>query len=82
MSYNKASKRGKMTDNFLTIKEICRLLKVSRGTIVRWISAGQLMGFKVGRGIRVKSQDLGRFVEARPFKKIKGGNREKQKERS
>jgi len=69
MIINVSHQGDKVTDNFLTIKEICRLLKASRGTIVRWISAGQLRGFKIGRGIRVKSQDLGRFIESRPYRK-------------
>jgi excisionase family DNA binding protein len=73
MNINEYHKRGKMTDNYLTIKEICGLLKVSRGTVIRWISSGRLKGFKIGRGIRVKSQDFGRFFEARPFKKKRGG---------
>jgi len=69
MINNVSYKKGKMADNFLTIKEICDLLKVSRGTVSRWILRRQLRSHKIGRLVRIKSQDLGHFVEARPFKK-------------
>lgn len=62
-----------MTDKFLTINEICGLLKVSRGTVCRWIKCRQLRSHKIGRLIRITSQDLDRFVEGRPFKKKRGG---------
>ena len=50
--------------NFLTIKEICGILKVSRLTVVRWIRAKRLPAFKPGkgRGWRIRRADFDEFV--------------------
>ena len=56
-----------MGDNYLTINEICGLLKVSRSTVNRWIRRGRLQSKKIGRLVRVTSRALAGFVEARPY---------------
>ena len=60
-------------DKFLSVNEICEILKVRRGTVVGWIRAGQLRGFKLGGGRfwRIRERDLNRF--------IKGGDGETKK---
>lgn len=52
-------------DEFLTVNEICSLLKVERDTVARWIGSGQLRAFKPGHGRfwRVRRQDFQRFVK-------------------
>jgi len=52
-------------DKFLTVFEICGILKVKRGTVIRWIQAGELRAFKLGSGRfwRIRSIDLKRFIE-------------------
>ena len=62
-------KKGIISDKYLTIKEICDLLKVSRSTVNRWILSRKLQSKKIGRLVRVSGQDLGAFVEARPSRK-------------
>jgi excisionase family DNA binding protein len=54
-------------DIFLSIIEICGILKVKRGTVLRWISAGQLRAFKPGHGRlwRIKEEDFRKFVRIR-----------------
>jgi excisionase family DNA binding protein len=37
-------------DDFMTVKDVCGLLKVSRGTVIRLIRGGQLTAFKLGAG--------------------------------
>ena len=55
-------------DKFLTIDEICNFLKVKRGTVIRWIRAGQLRAFKPGGGRfwRVAQPDFQRFIKGSP----------------
>ncbi|MBE3126329.1 MAG: helix-turn-helix domain-containing protein [Acidobacteria bacterium] len=52
-------------DSFLTVEEICSLLKVERHTVARWISSGQLPAFKPGGGRfwRVRRQDFQKFIK-------------------
>lgn len=60
-----------MTDRFgehdilLTFQEAAALLRVSRATMYRLMSSGQLTGHKVGRGWRFYKLDLHRFVADR-----------------
>ena len=51
-------------DDFMTVKEICELLKCSRGTAIRLIRAGELKAFKLGSGRswRVTRSALAKFV--------------------
>ena len=55
-------------ESFLTVKEICGILKVKRGTVIRWIRAGWLRAFKVGGGRlwRIRERDLREFVKGGP----------------
>ena len=52
-------------DRFLTVDDICSLLKVERHTVGRWINSGQLRAFKPGGGRfwRVRRQDFQRFIK-------------------
>lgn len=51
-------------DSFLTVEDICALLKVERHTVARWITSGHLRAFKPGGGRfwRVRRADFQRFV--------------------
>ena len=51
-------------DKFLTVKEICDILKVTRGTVIRWIRIGKLRAIKLGGGRlwRVRESELKRFM--------------------
>lgn len=57
---------------FYTIEEIAELLKVSYLTVFRWIQAGKLSAYKVGKGYRIEVSDLMSFLEK--SKKYKGSN--------
>jgi excisionase family DNA binding protein len=52
-------------ESFLTVKEICGILKVKRGTVIRLIRAGRLRAFKLGGGRlwRIRETDLKRFIK-------------------
>ena len=48
---------------FYTIEEIAELLKVSYLTVFRWIQAGKLSAYKVGKRYRIEVKDLNNFLE-------------------
>jgi excisionase family DNA binding protein len=53
-------------DQFLTVEQIAKFLKVKQVTVRRWIAAGQLLAFRPtgGRLWRVKADDFQRFVKS------------------
>ncbi|MBI2862742.1 MAG: helix-turn-helix domain-containing protein [Chloroflexi bacterium] len=63
---------------YYTVSEAARLLEVSTATVWRWIDAGELTAFRVGRRkIRIKREELYRLIRpARPEK----GDMEKERE--
>lgn len=52
-------------EEYLTIKEVTEILKVSRATIYNWMISGKLKFYKVGRLIRIKREDLERFIKGK-----------------
>lgn len=50
-----------MKEKLLTINEITAILKVSKLTIYRYIKAGKLPAYKVGRDYRVKQEDFDNY---------------------
>lgn len=61
-------------DNFLTIKEVARKLRVSERSVMRYIKAKKLRASKMGQW-RIKGEDLERFFNANinSYKKNYGG---------
>lgn len=53
----------KTATQFYTIEEIADLLKVSYLTVFRWVKAGNLTAYKVGKQYRIDVQDLNKFLE-------------------
>ncbi len=52
-------------DDYLTVEEIARLLRVHRTTVWRWIASGRLHGYRIGvRTLRVRRDDLRRFLHS------------------
>lgn len=49
-------------NEFLTIKEICKLLKISRTTVYRYFKLG-LKFHKIGGSVRIKREDLDKFIK-------------------
>lgn len=59
-----------MTDEqYYTIEEVAKTLKVAYLTVYRWIQSGKLVAFKAGKQYRVKNKDLDSFVKS--YKTIK-----------
>jgi len=55
--------KDKMKEKLLTINEIIEILKVSKLTIYRYIKAGKLPAYKVGRDYRIKQSEFQKFLE-------------------
>ena len=55
------------TPQFLTVPEVAAQLRVDPVTVRRWISAGRLPAFRVGRGgYRIKVADVEALIGAAP----------------
>lgn len=57
-----------------TINEVMTLLKLSRRTIYQYLETGQLKGYKVTSGWRIRETELMKFItlhEARALKRVK-----------
>ena len=49
--------------DFLSVREVAKLLYVSDRTIRLWIDVGKLPAFKIGKLWRVRKQDLIEYVQ-------------------
>ena len=58
-------------ENYLTVKDVMKILRISRTTAYGLISSGRLKSYKVGRLVRVGETDLKNFIEGKPSKKNK-----------
>ena len=52
-----------MHDDFLTLKEVAELLKLSEKTIYRLAQRGEFPGFKVGGSWRFRRKDIDRWAD-------------------
>lgn len=52
---------------FLTPQEVSALLRVSVYTVRRWIGEGSLPAYKVGRGWRVRRNDLDAWLDRQRY---------------
>ena len=58
-------------DEWLTSEQVCKLLHVSKSTIVNWRLAGKLKSHKIGSRILFKrEQVLAKIKELRPHRSI------------
>lgn len=59
----KMNKEELNAQKFYTIEEVANLLRVSYLTVFRWIKAGKLPAYKVGKRHRIEISDLNNFLE-------------------
>lgn len=52
-------------EEFLTTRDIAKLLKLDVATIRRYIQEGKLRAFKLGREFRIRKKDFEEFLEER-----------------
>ena len=55
---------------YLKVEDVMRILQVSRTTAYEIVHSGNLKSFKVGRLVRISAEELQRFIERKPSKKI------------
>jgi len=51
------------TDQYYSIEEVAKMLKVAYLTVYRWIHAKKLAAYKAGKQYRIKGLDLNSFLE-------------------
>ena len=56
-------------EQYYTIEEVAKTLKVAYLTVYRWIQLGKLTAYKAGKQYRIKEADLGKFVESHKVKR-------------
>ena len=49
----------------VTVAEVARQLRVSNMTVYRIVKSGQLPAMRVGRGYRIREEDVRRYLEQR-----------------
>lgn len=50
---------------FFTVAEVARQLRVSNMTVYRLIKSGQLPAVRVGRGYRIRDDDVRKYLDER-----------------
>jgi excisionase family DNA binding protein len=50
---------------FQTVSEVARVLRVSKMTVYRLIRQGDLPAVRIGRGFRIREDDMHRYLESR-----------------
>lgn len=57
-----------MNEEFYTLHEVADLLKISYMTVFRWVKAGKLEAYQIGKQYRVKQSTLDNFLEKKKVK--------------
>jgi excisionase family DNA binding protein len=50
-------------DEFYNIDDICKLFRVSKITVYRWLKAKKIIGYKMGKAYLFKKSDIDKFIE-------------------
>lgn len=53
-----------MVERFQTVKEVAHMLNVQPMTVYRLINSGKLQAYKVGRSMRLKTEDVDNFLQS------------------
>lgn len=54
-----------VTDQYYSIEEVAKILKVAYLTVYRWIQSGKLVAYKAGKQYRIEKTDLDKFMKKR-----------------
>ena len=55
------------TEEWLSVEDVAKILKMDDETVRRWIRTKQLKAYKFGRNFRIRRSDLDKFIEDRSF---------------
>ena len=50
---------------FVTVNEVAQLMRVSKMTVYRLINQGNLPAVRIGRGYRIREEDVHRYLDSR-----------------
>jgi excisionase family DNA binding protein len=50
---------------FVTVNEVAQLMRVSKMTVYRMIRQGELPAVRIGRGYRIREEDVRRYLDSR-----------------
>jgi excisionase family DNA binding protein len=50
---------------FVTVNEVARMMRVSKMTVYRLIKQGDLPAVRIGRGYRLREEDVHRYLDLR-----------------
>ncbi len=53
-----------MQEQYYSIQEVSKTLKVAYLTVYRWVQARKLLAFKAGKQYRIKKEDLDTFLKS------------------
>jgi len=53
-----------MEEQFLTVSEVGKRLRVTRQVVYKWLEDGDLKGYRFGRVVRISLSDFERFLAA------------------
>lgn len=59
---NRGALRSMARDEYYSIEEVSKMLKVAYLTVYRWIQSGKLLAHKAGKQYRVKKENLDDLV--------------------
>ena len=51
-----------MKYEFLSVEEVANILKVTKMTIYRYIKAGKITAYKVGKDFRINKEEFDKFL--------------------
>jgi excisionase family DNA binding protein len=54
---------GRSRTELLTVNELARLFRVSRGSVYRLVNSGDLRAVRVGERLRFRSADIDAYLE-------------------
>ncbi len=60
-----AKRRPFVGDRLLTVGEVAGTMRVSNMTVYRLVNSGQLAAVRVGRGYRIRQDDVRKYLEQR-----------------
>lgn len=53
-----------LSDELLTVSETCKLLRISRPTLLKLMRKGSIKGFKIGKRVwRIRRSDVKEYIE-------------------
>lgn len=52
-----------MNGNLLTIKDLCKELGIGKNTAYKLVRENKIKGFKLGKNILIKREELEKFIE-------------------